>query len=57
MEAEASELIHFKEPFRAYAMIMEGKPANLRMAADKPLDQEELDEARAALIRNMLPEL
>ena len=30
MEAEASELIHFKEPFRAYAMIMEGKPANTK---------------------------
>lgn len=57
MEAEASDLIHFKEPFRAYAMIIGGKPANLRMAADRPLSQEELDEARAALIREMLPEL
>lgn len=57
MEAEASGLLHFKEPVPIYSLILGSKPANLRMGADRPLDQEELDEARAAFIRQRLPEL
>ena len=57
MEAEAGGLIHFKRPVSLYHLIWSSKPANLRIGADRPLDQEELDEARAVLIREGLPEI
>ncbi len=57
MEAESTGLIHFQRPVSIYQLILRSKPANLRICADRPLDQEELDGARAALIREELPEL
>ena len=40
-----------------YSMILGIKPASLRLSADRPLEKEELDQARAAYIREHLPEI
>lgn len=57
MGAEASGLLKFRTPCSIYSMIIGSMPANLRLGADRPLSKEEVDEARAAFIRNNLPDL
>ncbi len=57
MAGEADGLLKFETPCSIYSMILGIKPANLRLSADRPLEKEELDQARAAYIREHLPEI
>ena len=57
MAGEADGLLKFETPCSIYSMILGIKPASLRLSADRPLEKEELDQARAAYIREHLPEI
>ena len=57
MEGEADGLLSFEDPCSIYSMMIGIKPANLRLTADRPLGKEDLDQARAAYIRERLPEI
>ena len=57
MAGEADELVSFASPCSLYRLILGSKPANLRLGAQRPLETEELDCARAAYIRERLPEI
>lgn len=48
---------YFDEPCNVYELILGIQPANLQRISDRPLDKEELSEARAAYLRKMMPEL
>lgn len=50
-------LIHTKEEFNVYRLMLGIWPANLQKISDRPLNKEELDMARAEFIREKLPEL
>ncbi len=50
-------LIHTKEEFNVYRLMLGIWPANLQKISDRPLNKEELDMARAEFIREELPEL
>ena len=50
-------LIHTKEEFSVYRLMLGIWPANLQKISDRPLNKEELDVARAEFIRAELPEL
>lgn len=57
MEGETDRLLEFTNPCPIYSLMIGIKPANLRLAADRPLGKEDLDQARAAYIREHLPEM
>lgn len=57
MGAEADGLIRFQSPCPIYSMIIGSTPANLRLGADRPLGKDEVDQARAAFIRENLPDI
>jgi protein arginine kinase len=50
-------LIHTKEEFNVYRLMLGIWPAGLQKISDRPLNKEELDMARAEFIRKELPEL
>lgn len=50
-------LIHTQEEISVYRLMLGIQPANLQKISDRPLNKEELDEARAEFIRKELPEL
>lgn len=57
MAGESDGLLKFERPCCIYSIMIGIKPANLRSSADRPLEKEELDAARAAYIRERLPEI
>lgn len=46
-----------KEAIPCYQLMLGVQPANLQVTYDKPMEQEELDRARASYIRQFLPDL
>ena len=46
-----------KEPCSVYGLMIGIQPANLLSLADRPLDKDELDAARADFLRKRLPEI
>ena len=57
MAGEEDGLMKFNEECSLYSLIIGIKPANLNLWAKRPLDKDELDTARAAYIRQNLPEI
>ncbi|MEF9954843.1 MAG: ATP--guanido phosphotransferase [Clostridium sp.] len=57
MTGIADGLIVTKEPCSIYRLMMDIQPANLQQSSKQPLDQEELESARAGYLRTHLPEL
>ena len=57
MSGIADGLIHTKEPCSIYCLMLGIQTANLQKLSSRPLGQEELDIARAAYLREELPEL
>ncbi len=57
MAGLADGLIHTKDVFSVYRLMLGIQPANLQMISDRPLSKEELDGARAEFVRKELPEL
>lgn len=57
MTGAADGLLEFKEPISIYKVMLGIQTANLQKLSDRPLTKEELDIARAAYIRNALPDL
>ena len=49
--------LEFKEPLSIYKVMLGMQTANLQKLSERPLSKDELDIARAAYIRNALPEL
>ncbi len=58
MWAEAQgDILKVKEPYSVYGLMLGIQPANLLSLADRPLDKDELDAARAEFLRRRLPEI
>ena len=50
-------ILTVKEPCSVYGLMIGIQPANLLSLADRPLDKDELDAARAEFLRKRLPEI
>ena len=50
-------ILKVKEPYSVYGLMLGIQPANLLSLADRPLDKDELDAARAEFLRRRLPEI
>ena len=50
-------ILKVKEPYSGYGLMLGIQPANLLSLADRPLDKDELDAARAEFLRRRLPEI
>ena len=50
-------ILKVKEPYSVYGLMLGIQPANLLSMADRPLDKDELDAARAEFLRRRLPEI
>lgn len=50
-------LLKTKEPCSIYRIMLGVQPANLLKLADKPMEKEELEAARAGFVRSELPEI
>ena len=50
-------ILETEEDCAVYRVMLGIQPANLQKISERPLEKEELDEARAAYIRRTLPEL
>lgn len=50
-------ILKTEEPCQVYRLMLGIQPANLQRASDRPLGKEELEMARAAYLRERLPEL
>lgn len=57
MAGTADGLLHTQEPCSIYQLMLGIQTANLQKLSSRPLNQEELDIARAAYLREELPEL
>ncbi|WP_347559804.1 ATP--guanido phosphotransferase [Clostridium sp. AM58-1XD] len=57
MTGMADGLLEVREPLSVYKIMLGIQTANLQKISDRPLTKEELDIARAAYIREALPEL
>ena len=57
MAGTADGLLHTQEPCSIYRLMLGIQTANLQKLSSRPLNQEELDIARAAYLREELPEL
>ncbi len=57
MAAVTDGILKTKEPCSIYSLMLGAQPANLLKLAEKPLNKEELETARAEYLRNSLPEL
>ena len=55
MAGMADRLIRTEEPCSVYRLMLGIQTANLQKLSSKPLNQEELDVARAAYLRRELP--
>lgn len=57
MAGVADGLLKTKEPCSIYRIMLGVQPANLLKLADKPMEKEELEAARAKFVRSELPEI
>ncbi len=57
MSGIADGILKMEEPCPVYAMMLGIQPSNLQKVSERPLGKEDLDEARAAYIREKLPNL
>ena len=57
MSGVTDGILKFQKPCSLYRIMLGIQPGNLQLGADRPFDKEELDEARAAFVRDELPEL
>ncbi len=57
MQGLEDDIIKTETPCPIYRLISDVQPATLQKNADHPLGKEELDAARASLVRSVLPEL
>ena len=57
MSGVTDGILKTKEPCSVYSMILESQPANLLGRAERPLNKEELEVARADFLREHLPEI
>lgn len=57
MSGVTDGVLQFKQSCSLYRIMLGIQPGNLQLGADRPLGKEELDVARAAFVREELPEL
>lgn len=57
MSGISDGILKTKEPCPVYRLMLGIQPANLQKISDRPLGKEELEQARAAYLREALPEL
>ena len=50
-------LLPIEETIPCYQLMLGVQPANLQVTYDRPMNQEELDRARASYLRKFLPDL